>query len=732
MKKIGIFLFVFLISSIFNGCKKETVSPEPEPEPENPEQTYTEHIKLKSGVYEITDEQREYIDSVFADTVLVFNTSTPNSIIPENGNIIVQTKRSENIPNGFLGKVNKIEKEEGGIWVITSPEPLENVFDEFRIEGELDFMPDEHSSDKNSRIIYGEKDEDGFYCITHYLNLGYEYKEEDKEKKGNNNNDDDKTKNIDYEINSKLNVGIKMLATGDITKGNAHYIVLLKISNESLIEIVSKSEFKPDLLGVKLPFTPVGVFTPTIIIEPIVFLKGELDLNAGHNYKKIYVLDFVQKKDGWENGNYKWPDTTDSFSIDKASVKGSCGVGISGDFKLRIFGIDNLSLGFEASGILTCSGEFDLSSSPTNKYELLKDVSLEKSFDINLNGYVHYFFRKINIFPITHPLWKENLYVLPEFYGMYATANKAKKYIEVSTNVKRDLLFKDTQINIDLYDETGQPVKSNGYVNYYKEREFPSPWNIAFTELYPGYYRAYPKVKIPMFPNDPIFIPEYAEATISNDNEPLIGAWETQNEGKYIRTEFLSGYKFNSYDSDSYDSFPNWETRSNGTWKSSNNVLKLILDTETETYNIEKINEDELVLSTNETESNVKESVTMKRLKYVGQWKMTKYEYCEYNSNGNILSKETITDPNDEEWFDVIFNTNGTFQQTNATNGTFNKGNYNVKNDKLYWEPYLGDNTVEFFIENPEMYKMEILFKDNTPIETGKYYYEKFYFSKAN
>lgn len=724
MKKLSLLLFVFLISSILTGCKKETLTPEPEPEPDNTEQTYKEHIKLKPGINEITDELREYIDSVFADTILVFNTSTPNNIIPENGDILVQTKRSENIPNGFLGKVIKIEKKKSGTWIITTPEPLENVFEEFRIEGELNFMPEESLTKNNSRLPHVIIDEDGFYCAVHNYNLGNGDDDDD-------DNNDGGLKHIDYEIDSKLFAGIKMFVSGDITKGNAHYTVLLKTSMQNIIEILSKSEFEPNLPEFKLKFITSSVFVPKVIIKPILFLNGELDLQMEYNYKKIYVFDFIQNGDKWENGNYKWPDTTDDFGIEKASMKGSCGIGISGDFKLSICGVDKLSLGMDISGTLSCSGEFDLSSSPANNYDLLKDVSLKKSFDIESSAYIQYFFNKSNFLFTSFQLWEENLYILPEFYEISATPNKTKRYIEVSTNVKRNLLFKDTQINIDLYDETGELVKSNGYVNYYNEKEFPSPWKVGFTELYPGYYRAYPKVKIPMFPNNPIIIPEYAEATISNENELLIGAWETQNYEEYIRTEFLSNYKFNSYDTSSSELFPVWESRSEGSWNNSNNELKLIMETETETYNIDNISEDELVLSADVTESRAKETVVMKRLKYVGQWKMTKYDYCEYDSNGNVTMKETITDPNDEEWFDVTFNVNGSFQQTNATNGTYN-GKYHVTNNKLYWEPYVNNNTVEFTIENPDINNMIILFKDNNSIEHNRYYYEKFYFKKVN
>ena len=88
-----------------------------------------------------------------------------------------------------------------------------------------------------------------------------------------------------------------------------------------------------------------------------------------------------------------------------------------------------------------------------------------------------------------------------------------------------------------------------------------------------------------------------------------------------------------------------------------------------------------------------------------------------------------VTDPTDEEWFNVVFQANNTFRQFDTGDVDRNQGRYYVEDGRLYWEPFMTSENV-YTISNPNINEMLIEFKDPVAIEQNRFYLMRFYFNR--
>lgn len=703
MRKIS--TIIFLLALFFStSCNKDEIKEE-NPEISGPTiETDGERITLRNGTLLFSQEQIGYIDSVSADTILMFNRKTPQHLLPQVGTIVVQLERIPNIPDGFVGRITDIHSQNEGYRVTTETIPLEDAFSEIKLEGTVDLVP----VDIATRGISLEMDEDGFLAFPYTF------------------------KNMPEGLSLECRLGIKLIHSGDLVKGDFHCIILTKVGSTIGLELESKTGISPfeNFDGIAIPLTPPGtpvtrIFTPNLILKPYFSIEGGLTLNAEYNYSKVYVADCVQNGKQWSQGSYQWPEDKNhnELTVNEMSIKGNMEAGLGLGLELRVLNSKSVKISDVLAGKLIGEGGFDLSENPTNAYELLKDARLDKHFLLENECIVTVGPLEIPVLNVEKPLWEESYYILPEIENI--SANVEKNTAVISTQIKRNLLFQDTKIGIGLWDDLGDAFQQSKLVSYYRENTFPSPWQVAFTDLPPGYFRAYPYIQLPMFPNHPIIIPEFAEGTIGTSTDPVIGTWEGVIDGEKIRAECLPNNMFYAYDAPLGEPSIEWNFRSKGRWSRVGNEVKIILENDTEVYTIENVSED--FATVNFADYDVR--IDMKRLKYVGTWEMVKYYYQEIDASGKILYEEVVTDPTDEEWFNVAFRANNTFRQSDTSDVDRNQGSYYVEDERLYWEPFMASKNV-YTISNPNINEMLIEFKEPVAIEQNRFYLMSFYFNR--
>lgn len=128
MKKIISALFA---AAALWGCTK---GDEPNPGPDTGNHvTYT----FSPETVEMDEQMEDYVDGVSEGT-LTFRSGTPESYIPQVGQVILNSRPSEKMPYGFLGKVTAVRQEGGSSVVETEKVALDQAFEKLNIRQSLD------------------------------------------------------------------------------------------------------------------------------------------------------------------------------------------------------------------------------------------------------------------------------------------------------------------------------------------------------------------------------------------------------------------------------------------------------------------------------------------------------------------------------------------------------------------------------------------------------------------
>lgn len=100
---------------------------------------YSVKYQYKDYTRSITDQIREYIVSVEADSVIYFLDNLPEEWTPQVGGCVV-ANCCTTFPMGLLARVLDVEKEAGMIKVITTPCRLEDAYEDFELDMDMDVM----------------------------------------------------------------------------------------------------------------------------------------------------------------------------------------------------------------------------------------------------------------------------------------------------------------------------------------------------------------------------------------------------------------------------------------------------------------------------------------------------------------------------------------------------------------------------------------------------------------
>lgn len=109
---------------------------------------------LKNGVIEITPSLIDYLVKAEGQN-LYFSDDTPDSVLPKKGDRLVTPIMSEIFPNGFIGEVESVTKENGFKLVRCTPLDVPDVYDRFYyvVEG---YCPDIRGNMPSTKSIYND------------------------------------------------------------------------------------------------------------------------------------------------------------------------------------------------------------------------------------------------------------------------------------------------------------------------------------------------------------------------------------------------------------------------------------------------------------------------------------------------------------------------------------------------------------------------------------------------
>lgn len=104
---------------------------------------YSVEYEYKENTRSLTDKIREYLVNVEADSILYFMDNLPSEWIPQAGGQVV-CNCCVDFPMGLVSKVLSVEKSGGMIKVVTTPCELEDAYEDFQLDMDMDVISSEN------------------------------------------------------------------------------------------------------------------------------------------------------------------------------------------------------------------------------------------------------------------------------------------------------------------------------------------------------------------------------------------------------------------------------------------------------------------------------------------------------------------------------------------------------------------------------------------------------------
>lgn len=435
IKILHILLCVFVISC---SDKDEPITPKPTPDPE-PEPVEQEY-ELADNVIELEGDLLKHVNSLRGDT-LVYNSNTPDNVLPKVGEIVIVTQATDVFPYGFLGKVTKISND-GNINVITEAAALDEAFVYLDVEGTYELEPVDSQERSRASIENTES-----YNISHKISV-----EISRYISGT----------VELGINAKLGFKFyidkrngKNIRSGYVDVDLENYIGLgASLAYGEKDEDDGKDEAKQLGNGLKLGKIVVGA----ILIEPVLqpYIKPKLEGFAKFTWsgetRNVRRIRMNFDGDKWSMA----PMETDKAEFDfdaspDIDMNGSAFLGPGLALEFRLYGNKNLKVALNAQAGIEASGEMSLATNKEKVYETLQDTKLSLALKggVGLEASAKVFFIKLKWEHMFEKVWYQwDWYAFPSFENN--SLSYANGEMSASTNLGRNLLWKQ-DVGLALY-----------------------------------------------------------------------------------------------------------------------------------------------------------------------------------------------------------------------------------------------------------------------------------------
>lgn len=454
---------------------------------------------INEDVFPLTAEHTPYI--LRGDTLsFEFNLSTPQSLLPKVGHIVVSSYDCDAFEDGIIGRVLSVEKKSDGIYYKCEKAYMDDVFGQILYTGDL--KGDDSSQNSLSRMSGTPQRRVCINWDKEYKLWGKSY-EKVLEKGG-------ATTTISARDSTSVRITLRK------TNGSPFFAKIryrnkfesgLKFNAKSTAEIKDEKPLGNTLRVGKLPIpNTYGLlyFVPTLDFYGYFSITGEVELNFSAHLNRTDDLELKYKDGEWSYAHI--PNNDAGIDVASLSMEGSAEAGIKASILLGLNGT-RTGLGMTAKVGLkeSIDCKFDaLEYVGSGLYDAIKDSYARTTIPWSLDGFVSVGLLDRNC-PSWHtkPLENEpqcgsDKYILPLFTKPQYSKGANNAIATITTNPSRDLLM-PVSLGIGMENESGEKVATQwNTVEYQKEKEWTlNGLSESFNGLTSGNkYKAYPYVRI--------------------------------------------------------------------------------------------------------------------------------------------------------------------------------------------------------------------------------------------
>lgn len=385
---------------------------------------------------------------------------------------IVWSRVSDDFPNGFLGKVSKVTKNNDGSYSVeTEAASLSEAFDMLYVDETVSLESDELVS----RAAEGSTDVFGF-DITSTVSFSTGMENPPIEVEGS------------FETGRKFQVSIMLDKKKKIEQAMITFIDACKLSFSLSAEgTFAEYESKQKLGEIKFKSIPVAYgiiqLRPTITPHFILEANGEICNTASFCQEFVSYTGAEFKNGKWTAGqnrrNKVQGDSPWNFE-GELTFSGSLSAGISSDFEVELYGRDDAQVSFAPKISSQLAGEIKIDESNSTSLEnIIESLKLDASIqfeatveiDASLLSPTDNLKAEFTLAKVT--LAEKELYLVPFFEELLADLH-TDEYAEsennllahVSTSVVGEMLSKETEVSIVVEDPEGNIVQESQPVVY--------------------------------------------------------------------------------------------------------------------------------------------------------------------------------------------------------------------------------------------------------------------------
>lgn len=673
--KLQNFFYILLCLFTLAGCagdSPEDMSGKPEeekPGDEKPEEVGD--IILGENTKRLTADFINHVSVPVTDMQIVMDASVPKSLLPQKGDILLNSEISEKFPYGFLGKVSQVKADGTRYLIETEKAYLDEAFEKLYVEGVMDAVVEETPRTKG--------DEDPTYEKTWQL---YE-------------NGDYKGISTSYTIKA-LHGCSAGSSLGFTLETGFYFQYIIDINNKIKKPHVSFSlkniwNFAPsinleyarktndEIYSTKLasiPLVPkVGagkvadvVLRPELVLNLVARADGKINMETNLSALFEYVIG-VEYKDG------QWSAVFRPYSNDvpvcesfKFSMDGSFAFGLECAFQTRLFSekLASLSVPFFVGAKVSAKLSHEFIAS--YDYEELSEnvitfglpnvsASVEANIlksdkrggDTNSGNFSIKLENNFN---------EKKFHLFPKFENFSARRFQADNSKGLASSVVTHELLLPVNIDYKIYSENGEVSDERNWMKYRKEDDIASPFEKEFSGLKPSWeYKVVPVIKLPIWGEveasptvgiDAEISVETlgSEVSKSRDNVTFFGSFDPE-------TERVSEYGFCYTTDGSEPSIDNGRMIVTGhTQGCFSAVLQPVVENTIYKFRAYLVAEEEIYYG--ETKTIIIEEDLEDNL-LIGKWKLIKNE-GESIYDGEVMADEPYYWP----WGDLVINADGT------------------------------------------------------------------------
>lgn len=442
---------------------------------------------VNNKVFELTSAHDKYLSE--CDTLqFTLDGSTPASMRPVKGNIIVSTSDCVSFPDGIMARIVSVESDGDGTHYNCVKVGLNDVYDRLVMieKAYIEDIPKESGVAKSAGKVLESK------LWEHTWNQSFEVG--------------------DTKADFKVNDLAEMVVTVCIQPDKPMFFRLElqnKLESDFSFNTTMTKDFyfdkplaKLSLGRIRIPSCPLLYICPKFDLSAYVAETGEVTMNFDGHYNRTDRICYTFQNGRW--GVTHTPVNDVSVNVSSLSMTGNVEVGVLPNISFSFCG-SATGVGMDCKAGVKSASDFNIdnvASLNESVYEKLKDRFVRTTLPQSVRMYAHAGIfgngvRPLSVSRSCEPQWGEDGYPLPLILKSEHSKGKTATSMVVKTALSRDVLF-PVEVGMVLY-EDGKYTSTKYVAQKYV---CGADWNYdasqtTFDALKSGKnYMAYPVIKI--------------------------------------------------------------------------------------------------------------------------------------------------------------------------------------------------------------------------------------------